>query len=101
MAESVEAAMLQMLENNTDRVKDAEAFLQSFLKDAAAPAVLLQLATASENEFVRQMAALFAVRKIWKYFKNLPAAEQEGLKSGLLERMTVEPARLVRRALTE
>ena len=73
--------------------------MNDFLKHSASVPALLQQITESTSVQARQMAAVLLRRKIRPLWSSTPADVKAALKSALLQRLTGEPVRVVRRSI--
>lgn len=95
----LEAAMLGMLEPDTETVRSAEAFIKGCLARTRCAGALVQLLSGSDAMPVRQMSGLFLRSRVNRYWSRIPPEAREEIKTLLLTRLAVEPERLVRRAI--
>lgn len=73
--------------------------MNDFLKQPASIPALLQQITESTSVQARQMAAVLLRRKIRPLWSPTPADVKTALKAALLQRLTAEPVRVVRRSI--
>eukprot|EP00940_MAST-03C_sp_MAST-3C-sp2_P001610 g1610.t1 len=95
----LEAAMRELLVPDTTRVKNATRFITQCLKFPNVLLVLFGLVEKSQSVAVRQMAAVFVRRKIQSFWKSLAPQVVAQAQTMLLQRLTNDPAKIVRKAI--
>eukprot|EP01138_Halocafeteria_seosinensis_P010729 gb/GECG01010957.1/.p1 GENE.gb/GECG01010957.1/~~gb/GECG01010957.1/.p1 ORF type:complete len:1106 (+),score=151.79 gb/GECG01010957.1/:1-3318(+) len=93
-----EALRLSLEPNNASRIQ-AEQAVKQWMKDSNASFTLVQIIQSSPHESARHLAALLLRRKVNSIWKRLDEAHQRELKQIVINRMTEEPSRGVRRGL--
>eukprot|EP00898_Chlorokybus_atmophyticus_P005187 jgi/Chlat1/566/Chrsp103S01005 len=89
-----------LLPDNAAR-KAAEERVKALAKDPAVVPALLQLASASHHDEVRQLAAVLLRKRISGLWSRLAPDLQQQVKAALLQRVAQEPSALVRKACAD
>ena len=95
----LEHVLSLLLAPDNSAIARATAIMNDFLKQPASIAALLQQITESSSIQARQMAAVLLRRKIRPLWSSAPADIKAALKAALLQRLTAEPVRVVRRSV--
>ena len=92
--------LAQLLNPNTDAIRQVEATLRTALVQPAFVCDLFEILQHSPAPELRQLAAVLVRRRIGANWTKLDASVRVGLQAVLLNRLTVEPERVVRRQMT-
>eukprot|EP00656_Telonema_subtile_P032230 TRINITY_DN3532_c0_g1_i2.p1 TRINITY_DN3532_c0_g1~~TRINITY_DN3532_c0_g1_i2.p1 ORF type:complete len:697 (-),score=219.70 TRINITY_DN3532_c0_g1_i2:73-2163(-) len=97
----LEQLLLQRLEPNTERVKQANDIVTKFSKQPGALPMLFELMCSSAHWEARQLAALYIKKVVSKAWIRHDAATQEQFKAVLIQRVVLEEDRRVRGSIAE
>ena len=92
--------LAHLLNPNTDAIRQVEATLRTALVQPAFVCDLFEILQHSPAPELRQLAAVLVRRRIGANWTKLDASVRVGLQAVLLNRLTVEPERVVRRQMT-
>ena len=95
----LEHVLSLLLAPDNSAIARATLIMNDFLKQPASIPALLQQITESASVPSRQMAAVLLRRKIRPLWSPTPADVKSALKAALLQRLSVEPVRVVRRSV--
>ena len=95
----LEHVLSLLLAPDNAAIARATLIMNDFLKQPASIPALLQQITESASIPSRQMAAVLLRRKIRPLWSSAPADVKTALKAALLQRLTAEPVRVVRRSV--
>ena len=95
----LEHVLSLLLAPDNSAIARATTIMNDFLKQPASIPALLQQITESASVQARQMAAVLLRRKIRPLWSPTPADVKAALKAALLQRLTAEPVRVVRRSI--
>ena len=95
----LEHVLSLLLAPDNAAIARATTIMNDFLKQPASIPALLQQITESTSVQARQMAAVLLRRKIRPLWSSTPADVKTALKAALLQRLTAEPVRVVRRSV--
>ena len=95
----LEQLLAQLLQPQTEAIRQVEAHLRTALLQPAFICNLCELLQGSQMAAVRQLAAVLVRRRIGVHWAKLADADHKGLQTLLLQRLAVEPERIVRRQI--
>lgn len=97
----LEQLLLQRLEPNTERVKQAVEILTKYAKQDASMSLLFEVMATCPDASVRQLAAIYLRKSVSKQWIKHNAEQQENYKALLLQRVVLESDRRVRGSVAE
>ena len=98
-AETVVFYLNQMRIPDTEKVRQAEAFLKNFLSSPDSVNILTQIMISHDDYCIRQMSALFLRKVIMEFWDQVNDQVREQFKSSILQYLRNEKHNLVRKAI--
>ena len=100
-SDQLSTLLLQMLQPDTQKVKETTAVLKEYFKTTPALENLLILLATSQDTNVRQMSCVFLRKIIGNLWHQLQADPKAKTKELLLERFVAEPVTLIKKNIAE